>query len=122
MPALSPQKLNENTVPPDILKKVSGGYWYPKGTGNYVGNQRYSYSTLPEKFMGSIFIRFFNDTISNPTNQNSKLQVFYNENIEQVLEGQHSNLLLFSILYYVFFILIGIGLYIFIAYKVLDIY
>lgn len=120
-PPLSIQKLSEETVNQQFLKKVSGLYLYPNGIGSYLGNQRYQYRIIPKKFMGSMFIRFFNDSISNPINPKSKIEIFYEKNIDEVLILQNNNAIAFNILYYIFFILIGMGIYFFVAYNIFEI-
>lgn len=121
LPAPLPLKLDESSVNPEFFKMVSGSHLYPHGRGDYLGNQRYSYRILPEKFMGSIFVRFFEDKMSNPFNEKNRLELFYEGNIESVLKNKTSALVAFSIVYYIIFILLGIGLYFLLAYNMFDI-
>jgi len=118
LPAPNGLKLDETSITPEFLEQLSGSHLYPDGRGDRLGNKRYSYRVLPEKFMGSIFVRFFDDKMLNPFNEKNGLELSYEKNIEQVLKNKTEAIVAFNIVYYIVFILLGMGLYFFLAYHV----
>lgn len=105
----------------DVYGDTSGEYYYPNGRGNNVGNIRYYYYVLPEKINATMFIRFFNDEMSNPINENSKIEVSYNT-IEEELKAQKNVEIWVRIIFYSSWFVVTVLGYFWLAYEVLDIY
>jgi len=115
------RNMNENNIALEYVDRLKGNYIYKENKrGTSVGDIRYRYDVLPTEFSGSLFARFFNDKISNPMAEKKRLYIEYEKTIDEVLENKRKNLGIFNVVYYVLFILIGIGIYLVIAYHKLD--
>lgn len=102
--------------------RVSGKYHYPNGGGDSVGNIRYYYSALPTEFMSTVFVRFFENRITSPLDENGRIKVNCFKTIEETVESQENKIVWISAVYYIVWFLATTFLYFYLAYKYFEIY
>jgi hypothetical protein len=111
----------KNMYAPELRSNVRGGYWYPNGPGDRVGNIRYRFSYLPRIFNSTVFFRFLNGEVTNPTG-GRRLKVNYEMSIEETIAMVSVDNFALDVLYYLFVICFIVGLYLYVAYKALEVY
>ena len=114
--------LNPDLVAPEYHKLLHNSYIYEeeRGWGTSVGDIRYKYNIIPQNFNASLFARFYENKILNPKKENRELEVYYEKTIEEVMLQQEKDIKVFTIIYFIVSILIGISLYLFLSYRVLN--
>lgn len=109
-------------IQPELLPTTTQKYYYPNGRGDHVGNIRYYYDILPKYFYATAFLRFMDGKITNPIDENKKINVFYEVGIDEVIHSQDIRAKWIKAIYYILWFLLTSGLYFYIAYEWLEIY
>lgn len=108
--------LNKDTFQSSMMANVNDDHLYQSNSfWPSVGDLRWYYEELPLQTTGTLFVQF----VDKPTLK--QFSYYQNKTIQQVIDDKKQLITTYTILYYVF-IVVGItGIFLFLAYEVLDI-
>ena len=111
----------KNIYTPELQTNVRNNYWYPNGPGDRIGNIRYKYAVLPRIFNATVFFRFLNGEFSDPLGRR-RLEVNYETSIQETIDNVSKFNFALDALYYLFFVGVIVGVYLYLAYKLFEVY
>lgn len=115
-------ELSDKTMSAAMAGRYTDSYLYEQG-GIFgpSGDDRSYYEILPINFAGTVFVRFLNDQITNPTNKNTQFHVSIDQTPAQVIQGKKDGLIVFDIIYYTVWLIVVVGIYLIWAFNYAEI-
>lgn len=115
LPNLIRVSLNSETVSAGYINRVDYGYIYESDwIWSSVGDLRYSYYALPLEYNATLYVGFFLENVS-------PASVYYEQHPADMLEALKRREVFFNIAYYALILLITEGIYLWLAYEVIEV-